>query len=117
MKRYTKVHGYHEQQKGSREPNGRETGRKSCDDDPSFCCTPIITEGSTVYSDQYSKATKVRSLGSEHKNLHNNIIMKQYGSNQVIQQDRTCLSGEQYRSRVQLVIYKEHVIIKLLRLI
>jgi len=26
--------------------------------------------------------------------------MKQYGSNQVIQQDSTCLSGEQYKPRV-----------------
>ena len=46
MKRYTKLRGAHEQQEGSREP------RKSCGDNPSFCCAPIVTEGSAAYSDQ-----------------------------------------------------------------
>ena len=68
MKRYTKAEGVHEQQEESREPNMRGTGRKSCDDNPSFCCTLIVTEGSAAYSVSYSKATKVRSLGSEHEN-------------------------------------------------
>ena len=52
MKRYTKLRDAHEQQKGSREPNRRRTGRKSCGDGSNFCCTPIITEGSAAYSDQ-----------------------------------------------------------------
>ena len=47
-----KLRGAHEQQEGSREPNRRGTGRESCDDDPSFCCALIITEGSAAHSDQ-----------------------------------------------------------------
>ena len=68
MKRYTKLRDDHEKLERSREPNRRGTGRKSCDNDPSFYCTPIITEGSAAHSDQYSKVTKVQSLRSRHEN-------------------------------------------------
>ena len=52
MKRYTKAERFSQAARGvSRTKQGR-TGRKSCGDDPSFCCTPIVTEGSAAYSDQ-----------------------------------------------------------------
>ena len=47
-----KLRGAHEQQEGSQELNMRVTGGKTCDDNPSFCCIPIVTEGSDAHSDQ-----------------------------------------------------------------
>ena len=52
MKRYIKLRGAHEQQEGSREPNKRGTGRKSCGDNPSFYYAPTVTEESAAYFDQ-----------------------------------------------------------------
>ena len=47
----TKAERCSQQQERPREPIRRGTGRKS-GDDPSFCCIPIVTEGSIAYSDQ-----------------------------------------------------------------
>ena len=46
-----KLRGAHEQQEGSREPNRRGTGRKSCGDNPNFCYAPTVTEEFAAYSD------------------------------------------------------------------